>query len=148
MLLLIVLICSAIFTGSASAQTSGSASHCPISLDRLDLRYNHAGGQSVPQLKLAFVSRTERTVSYLNFAVTILDSQGNPHPYTQDLSYRHDIPPGSQQRSHTWNLDPAAVDMHHSGESITLLGAQFADGTAWKDDGSLACTLAVDFHPK
>lgn len=131
-----------------AAQSAGAASKCPISLNRLDLRYNHAGGQSIPQLKLAFANQTEKTVSNMIFSLSILDSEGNPHPYSENLSYRRDIPTGSQQRTHTWNLDAVSVDMHHTGESMTLLEVEFADGTAWKDDGSQACTLLVDFHAK
>jgi hypothetical protein len=38
--------------------------------------------------------------------------------------------------------------MHHTGESMTLLAVQFADDSSWKDGGSQACTLLVDFHAK
>ena len=121
---------------------------CPISLNRLDLRYNHAGGQSIPQLKLAFTSHTDKTITSMTFSLSILDSEGNPRPYSENLSYHRNVPPGDQQRSHAWTLDSTSVDMHHSGESMTLLAVQFADDSSWKDDGSQACTLLVDFHAK
>jgi len=137
-----------VMLSEAFAQPEKAPPGCPITLNRLDLRYNHAGGQSVPQLKLAFVSHTEKTVESTTFALSILDTQGNAHPYPEDLTYRHPIPPGNQQRSHTWTLDPAAIDMHHAGESLTLLQVDFADGSSWKDNGFQACTLLVDFHAR
>jgi hypothetical protein len=143
----ITLLCSCALVSYAAGLTDGQ-SKCPVSLNRLDLRFNHAGGQSVPQLKLAFVNQTEKTIAAMTFSLSILDSDGNPHPYTENLTYRRDVPPGTQQRSHTWSLDTSNVDMHHTGESMTLLEVQFADDTSWKDDGSQACTLLVDFHPK
>lgn len=144
----IVTILLGVLVSGAVAQSTTPPPKCPISLNRLDLRYNHAGGQSVPQLKLAFANQTEKTLTSITFALSVLDVQGNPHPYTENLTFRRDIPPGNQQRSHTWNLDPASVDMHHTGESLTLLEAGFADGTSWKDDGTQTCTLLVDFHAK
>ena len=123
-------------------------SKCPVSLNRLDLRYNHSGGQSIPQLKLAFTNHTDKTITGMTFSLSILDSEGNPRPYSENLSYHRDVPPGDQQRSHAWTLDPTSVDMHHTGESMTLLAVQFADDSSWKDGGSQACTLLVDFHAK
>jgi hypothetical protein len=141
-------VCCVSLCSNLTATPAISPLRCPIGLERLDLRYNHVGGESVPQLKLAFTNRSEKTITSMLFSLSILDSAGNPHPYIENLSYRRDIPPGDQQRSHTWNLDRASIDMHHSGESVTLLETQFADGTEWKDDGSQSCTLLVDFHPK
>ena len=143
----LTLICSCGIAAYA-AGLPDAQSKCPVNLNRLDLRYNHAGGQSVPQLKLAFANQTEKTITGMNFSLSILDSEGNPHPYTDNLSYHRDVPPGNQPRSHTWTLDATSVDMHHTGESMTLLEVQFADNTSWKDDGSQACSLLVDFHPK
>jgi hypothetical protein len=124
------------------------AAKCPVRLERLDLRYNHAGGQSVPQLRLAFTNSTDKTITDILLLLSILDSQGNGHPYIEDLNYHREIAPGMQPHTHLWNLDAASVDIHHTGESITLQKVQFSDGTTWKDDGSLACILSVDFHPK
>jgi hypothetical protein len=123
-------------------------SSCPVSFEHLDLRYNHAGGVSVPQLKLAFTNRVEKTISYMVIGLTILDPEGNAQPYPKNLAHKTQIPPGNEQRLHTWTLDTGSVDMHHTGESVTLLNVEYTDGTAWKDDGSLACTLSVDFHAK
>lgn len=146
--LLAVSICYLAFARSGVASPTEPATKCPISLDRLDLRYNHTGGVSVPQLKLAFANRTDKTITDILLHLSILDPEGNPHPYSDDLTYHRDIPPGTQLRSHTWTLDAASVDMHHTGESVALQQVEFADGTTWKDDGSLACTLSVDFHAK
>ena len=101
----------------------------------------------MPQLRLAFINR-EKAISKIVLSLSILDSQGNSNLYGEDLSYRREIPPGEQERSHTWTLDPSSVDMHHTGESVTLQEVLFSDGTEWKDNGSQACTLLVDFHPK
>ena len=146
--MLAVPICYLAFASGAVAMSSEPAAKCPVNLDRLDLRYNHAGGESVPQLRLAFTSRADKTITNILLLLSILDSQGNSHPYPDDLTYHWEITPGSQPHSQIWTLDAASVDMHHAGESLTLQKVQFADGTIWKDDGSLACTLTVDFHPK
>jgi hypothetical protein len=137
---------------AALAQTSASPgaapSNCPVGFEHIDLRYNHAGGESVPQLRLAFTNRSNKTITGFVFALSILDSQGNPAPYPTQFEYRREFPIGEPQRSRTWNLDRASVDMHRSGESATLIEAAFSDGTAWKDDGSRACTLAFDYHAR
>jgi len=146
--LLTMSICCLAFARSVVAAPAEPAVTCPINLDRLDLRYNHAGGVSVPQLRLAFTNGTDKTITDILILLSILDSQGNSNPYSGDLTYHREIAPGAQPHSHIWNLDAASVDMHHAGESVTLQKVQFADGTVWKDDGSLACTLSVDFHPK
>jgi len=146
--LLTISICCLAFARSVVAGPTEPPAKCPSSLDRLDLRYNHAGGASVPQLRLAFTSQTHRTITDMLLLLSILDFQGNSHPYPDDLTYHREITPGMQPHSHIWNLDAASVDMHHAGESVTLQKVQFADGTIWKDDGSLVCTLSVDFHPK
>ena len=143
-----VLICCGAFACCGAAAQAVSSVKCPVGLDRLDLRYNHAGGQSVPQLRLVFTNLTDKTITNMVLALSILDPEGNSHTYPENLTHHREIAPGTPQRSHLWNLDMASVDMHHSGESVTLQEVQFADGTAWKDDGSLACTLSVDFHPK
>jgi hypothetical protein len=145
--LLVTIVCCTV-NATYALDPPESPAKCPISLNRLDLRYNHAGGQSIPQVKLAFTNQSNKVISALTFSLSILDPQGNAHPYNENLTYHRDIPPDDQQRSHTWTLDSASVDMHHSGESLTLLETQFADGVDWKDDGSQACTLTVDFHPK
>ncbi|MBV8114248.1 MAG: hypothetical protein JO300_05870 [Silvibacterium sp.] len=138
---------------TALAQTSAVSpavplSKCPIGFGSVDVRYNHAGGESVPQLRLSFTNQTGKTITDLVFSLSIFDSDGSPVSYPSDFHYHHEFPPGQAQRSHTWNLDPASVDMHRTGESVMLLEARFADGTGWKDDGAWACTLAFDYRPK
>ena len=99
-------------------------------------------------MRLSFTNRSGKTITDFIFSLSILDSHGNPVSYPSDFHYRHEFPPGEAQRSRTWKLDPASVDMYRTGESVTLLEAHFADGTLWKDDGSLACALAFDYGPK
>ncbi len=148
-----LLVAGAVLYCAASAQSPpGSprkdSSKCPVSFEHVDVRYNHAGGESVPQLRVTFANRTEKTIAGFVFSLAILDSNGNPIPYASQFEYRREFPAGEGQRSRIWNLDPASVDMHRSGENVTLVGATFADGTTWKDDGSEACTLAFDYHAK
>ena len=138
---------------TAVAQTSAASpgtapSKCPVGLEHVELRYNHAGGESLPQLRLSFTNQTNKTISGFVFALSILDSQGNPVPYASQFEYRHEFPAGEPQRSRIWNLDPASVDIHRSGEIVTLLEATFADGTNWKDDGSRGCALSYDYHAR
>ncbi|HEX3469891.1 MAG TPA: hypothetical protein VHT28_01795 [Silvibacterium sp.] len=99
-------------------------------------------------MRLVFTNLTDKTITNMVLALSILDPQGNSHPYPEDLTHHREVAPGTPPRSRIWDLDAASVDMHHSGESVTLQEVQFADGTSWKDNGSLACTLSVDFHPK
>jgi hypothetical protein len=140
--------CCGALAQSSVASPETAPSKCPIGFEHLDLRYNHAGGQSEPQMRLAFRNRTSKTITRFVFALSILDSDGNPVPYASQFEYRREFPPFGPQRSHIWNLEPAAVDMHRSGESVILLEAEFADGKTWKDDGSQSCTLAFDYHAK
>ena len=133
---------------SSGSQPAATSAKCPVSFEQVDVRYNHAGGESVPQLRLAFTNRTDKTIAGFVFSLSILDPNGNPIPYPSQLEYRREFPPSPQQRSRLWSLDKASVDMHRSGETVTLLETTFADGTTWKDDGSQACTLAFDYHAK
>jgi len=148
LLFLGVFACCAALAQNSTAPPATPSSKCPIDFEHLDLRYNHAGGESVPQLKLVFTNQTNKTITDFVFALSILDSSGNPVPYTSQFDYRHEFPPGGPERSRLWKLDSASVDIHRSGESVTLLEATFADGTTWKDDGSQACTISFDYHAK
>jgi hypothetical protein len=121
---------------------------CPIRFDRINLRYNHAGGQSVPQLNLDFTNRTANPIANIVLRLSILDTDGNPRPYPDDLTYSKEPIPGKEHKTYTWDLNTSSVDMHHTGESVTLQSLQYADGTDWKDDGSLSCSISVDFHAK
>jgi hypothetical protein len=149
----ILLFLVAFGCGTALAQTPAAPagtppSKCPVGLGYVDVRYNHSGGESVPELRLSFTNQAGRTITDFIFSLSIFDSDGNPVSYPSDFHYHHEFPPGEAQRSRIWKLDPASVDMHRTGESVTLLEAHFADGTGWKDDGSQACTLAFDYRPK
>jgi hypothetical protein len=144
-----LLLLGALTCCPALAQNTGTApSKCPVGFEHIDLRYNHAAGESVPQLRLAFTNRSDKTITGFTFALSILDSDGNPVPYGSDFDYHRDFPSGEPQRSHIWTLSSASVDMHRSGERVTLLETRFADGSTWKDDGSRACILAFDYHAK
>jgi hypothetical protein len=133
---------------STSAPPRTTHFKCPVGFEELDLRYNHAGGESVPQLRLAFTNRTNKTITSFVFALAILDSDGNPAPYPSEFDYAHEFPPSGPQRSRTWTLNPASVDMHRSGESVTLLETNFADGKIWKDDGSRSCSFSFDYRAR
>jgi hypothetical protein len=140
--------CCAALAQSSAARPGTASSKCPVGFDHIELPYNHAGGQSVPELRLTFSNRTDKTIAGFVFSLSILDSDGNPVPYTSQFNYRREFPAGEPQRARVWRLDPASVDIHRSGESVTLLETTFADGTTWKDDGSQACTLSFDYHAK
>ena len=147
-LYLAVLSCFAVVASGVPPLPESGASKCPVGFEQVDVSYNHSGGQSVPQLRLAFSNRTDRTIADFMFALSILDSDGNPVRYPSDFTYRRDFPAGAPERSHLWKLDPASIDIHRSGETVTLLETRFADGAAWKDDGSRACALTFDYHAK
>ena len=148
MMLLVAFAYGTALAQSPAAPTEDASSKCPVGLEHVDLRYNHAGGGSVPQLRVAFTNRTEKTITGFVFSLSILDSEGNPVPYASQFEYHHEFPAGAPQRSRIWNLDPTVVNMHHTGESVTLVETTFANGTAWKDDGSQSCMLSFDYHAK
>ena len=131
-----------------AAQSRTIPAKCPVGFEQVDVRYNHAGGESFPQLRLAFTNRTDKTIAAFVFSLTILDPNGNPVPYASQFEYRREFPAGGPQRTRIWNLDKASVDMHRSGETVTLIETTFVDGTTWKDDGSQACVRAFDYHPR
>lgn len=141
-------VCCAAWGQSSTAPRDTAPAKCPVGFQHVDVRYNHAGGESAPQLRLAFTNRADKTITGFVFSLSILDSEGNPVPYATQFDYRREFPPGGGERSRLWKLDAASVDMHRSGESVILLEADFADGTTWKDDGSQGCTLSFDYHAK
>ncbi|MBV8629384.1 MAG: hypothetical protein JOZ83_00560 [Silvibacterium sp.] len=143
-----LLFLTACFCGAASAQSSVDNSKCPVGFERVDVRYDHAGGESVPQMRLAFANQTRKTVTGFVFSLAVFDSGGNPTPYPYPFEYRRGIPPGEPARARLWKLDPASVDIHRSGERVTLLEATFADGSIWKDNGSRACSVAFDYRSR
>jgi hypothetical protein len=120
---------------------------CPLNLSHLDLRYRHSGGNSQPQLNLAFTNISERKLTRIVFALSILDSGGYSRSHDDDLIYSKGAYPGKPV-FFRWTLIPESVDIHHTGESVEVKEVAFADGSTWRGDGSPACTATVDFHPK
>jgi hypothetical protein len=132
---------------SAEGMSQKPAQRCPIAIENLALGYNHAEGQSKPQLQLQFGNRENKRIATATFQLWLLGEGGYPHPYSEDLVYRDGLDP-HKRRNFTWDLNPEAVDIHRTGESLILQAVEFDDGTTWKDDGSLSCELTVDYHPR
>lgn len=143
--ILLLGICAAGCSGIAAAQSAPQ--RCPIAIENLTLGYSHAGGQSKPQLQLQFGNRADRRIGTATFELWLLAEGGYPHQYPDDLVYRDGLDP-HKRKNFTWDLTPEAVDIHRTGESLVLHGVEFADGTAWKDDGSESCVLTIDYHPR
>ena len=127
-----------------SAQTEQK---CPVSIDHIDVSFNHADGQSKPQFRASFTNKTKKRISTLTFTLSLLDSGGYPQPYQDSFVYSDGLDAG-RQKLFAWDLDSASVDMHRTGQSALLDKAEFADGTDLVDDGSQSCVLTVDFHAK
>ena len=124
-----------------------AAQRCPIAIEHLALGYSHEGGQSKPQLQLQFGNRADRRIAAATFELSLLGEGGYPHSYPEDLVYRNGLDP-HKYKNFTWDLNPEAVDIHRTGESLVLQQVEFEDGTSWKDDGSESCALTVDYHPR
>jgi len=129
----------------AETEKPAPADKCPISFQHIDLRYNHAGGESKPQLELIFTNQSEQRVTGFTFSLSILDAGGYPNLYSDSLSYRAGLEP-DKKRISLWSLKLAAVDIHHSGETAILQKVEFVDGSTWTDSGSQECKITVDFH--
>jgi len=56
----------------AGATAQGTAQKCPIAIESLSLGYNHAGGQSKPQLQLQFGNRADRRIGTATFELWLL----------------------------------------------------------------------------
>ena len=138
-------LCLACSAGCASAQDNDRK--CPVVLDHIDLNYNHQGGQSKPQLRVIFDNGAGKAISAVTFNLSVLDSGGYPRPYPEDLTYRDGLDAG-KRKEFTWILSPESVDIHRTGETVSVQEIDFADNTTWKNDGSDSCELTVDFHPR
>jgi hypothetical protein len=121
--------------------------NCPIGFHHLDLRYNHAGGESKPQINLSFINQTQKKVAVFTISLSLLDSAGYANPYGKDLNYRAGADPGKKYVA-IWTLQSPLIDMHHTGEIVYLQKVDFSDGTRWTDPGSLICKIVVDYHPQ
>ncbi len=141
------LLTAGLFACTCLSAFGQAPSACPVKLDHLDLRYNHAEGKSVPQVSVGFTNESAKRVAHLTFSLSILDSGGYPRPYDENFTYSKPVEPG-RHVAFLWTLNAESVDMHHTGESVSLDKIEFADGTVWTDDGSLNCTMTIDFHAK
>jgi hypothetical protein len=120
---------------------------CPVVIHSVALSYNHQDGQSRPQLRIEFGNGAGKQISNVTFSWSVLDAEGNPHPYPDDLTYQEGLETG-KRKAFFWNLAPEAVDIHRSGETVVVKKVEFADTTRWIDDGSESCGFTVDFHAR
>jgi len=133
--------------GATKANAQRSEQKCPVSLNHIELSYNHEGGHSKPQLRVEFGNTAGKGITTVTLTLSVLDSAGYPHPYPEDLVYRDGLEAG-KQKNFAWSLAPESIDIHRTGETVLVQQVQFADATSWKDDGSESCVLSVDFHPR
>ena len=129
------------------AEAQNSPQICPVHIDQVQLSYNHQGGQSKPQLTSKFSNNTKQQIVAATFSLLLLDSNGTPRPYPDDLTYSDKLEPG-QKKVFTWDLLVDSIDMHRTGESLILEKVEFADNSSWRDDGSESCVYTIDFHAK
>jgi hypothetical protein len=120
---------------------------CPVAIGRVELFYNHEGGQSRPQLKVGFGNDAGKSISSVTFSLSTLDSGGYPRPYPDSLTYGDGMETG-QKKVFVWDLAATSVDIHRTGETVIVQKVDFADATSWTDDGSESCMFKVDFHAK
>jgi hypothetical protein len=120
---------------------------CPVAIEHLELAYNHAGGQSRPQLVVRFANHADRRLASATFELSLLGAGGDAHPYPDDLVYRNGLDP-HKWKFFTWDLAPESVDIHRTGETLLLREVKFDDDTEWKDDGSETCVLTLDYHAR
>jgi hypothetical protein len=125
----------------------GSEQKCPVVLDHIDLSYAHQGGESKPQLRVNFDNAADKKIAKVTFSLSVLDPDGYPRPYPEDLAYSDGLEAG-KQRIFTWYLAQESVDIHRAGETVVVREVKFSDNTSWKDDGSESCALTVDFHAR
>lgn len=120
---------------------------CPVMPDYVEVSYNHAGGQSKPQLRVQMENLAKQPVRSVILSLSLLDSGGASNAYPGDLVYQDGIDAG-KRKLYAWSLSPDAVDIHRTGESVYVKQVAFADGNEWADDGSESCVLTVDYHAR
>jgi hypothetical protein len=135
--------CLALGVGRTAA--ASSAQKCSVVIDQIALDYNHGGGRSIPQLRVRFVNAAGKRLTRVKFALALLASGGDAHLYPYDLEYADGLETG-KTKVFTWDLVPEAVDIHRAGEAVFVQEVEFADETAWVDDGSESCAFKLDFH--
>jgi hypothetical protein len=116
-----------------------------VVIDQVALAYNHAGGHSIPQLRVRFGNAAGKRVTMVKFTLSLLAPGGDARLYPNDLEYADGLETGTK-KVFTWALVPELVDIHRAGETVFVQKVEFADATAWVDDGSESCAFKVDFH--
>jgi hypothetical protein len=120
---------------------------CPVVIDSVELSYNHHGGKSKPQLRIAFVNHAGKKISNVTFGLYVLDANGYALPYPDDLTYRDGMET-RKTKTFIWDLDPESVDIHRTGETVVVRKVGFISTPDWIDDGSESCAFAVDYHAR
>jgi hypothetical protein len=120
---------------------------CPIVISRLDIPYDHSGGQSTPMAIASFENRSAKRILRAKFSLSILDEQGVERQYPHSLDYPRTLDVGKPAMS-TWHLSAKDVDMHRTGEVIYVASVEFEDSTSWTDDGNLRCKYEVNYRGK
>jgi hypothetical protein len=133
--------------GAMRAEAKSPEQKCPVVIDRVELSYNHQGGESKPQLRVEFGNFAGKQISNITFSLSVLDADGYPRPYPDDLTYREGLETG-KRKVFIWDLAPETVDIHRAGETVVVKKVEFSDTTGWIDDGSESCVFTVDFHAK
>lgn len=143
--LLVLALCLA--CGTMRAEAESPERKCPVVINSVELSYSHQGGESKPQLKVAFVNFASKQVSNVTFSLSVLDADGYPRPYPDDLTYREGLETG-KKKVFIWDLANESVDIHRAGETVVVTKVEFTDTTRWIDDGSESCVFTVDFHAR
>ena len=120
---------------------------CPVAIGRVELSYDHRGGESKPQLKVEFGNYAGKRISTVTFSLSVLDGGGYPHPYPNNLRYLDGLESG-KKKAFTWDLASESVDIHRAGETVAVLEVEFVGTESWIDDGSQSCAFKVDFHAR
>jgi len=134
--------CGPVFCSAQSTPQS-----CPVSYSRLQMPLRHRGGMSTPLVQLSFTNETKKKIDRAKFGLVLINSDGSLAPYDKMLTFTAGADPGKAVDAE-WALDMEKVDIYHQGETVYLVNAEFADGTAWKDDGNQKCRDDVYFGPK
>jgi hypothetical protein len=136
------------FTWGVERGAAASAEQkCPVVIDQVELAYNHAGGHSIPQLRISFGNAARKRISTVSFNLSVVGASGDEHAYPDDLKYSDGVEAG-KKKVFTWDLIPQEVDIHRAGERVMVQRVEFDDAPAWVDDGSESCVFKVDFQAK
>jgi hypothetical protein len=143
--LLVFTLCLAF--GAPKAEAESPEPKCPVVMNHVELRYNHQGGVSKPQLTIEFDNHAGKQISRITFKLSVLDEGGYPHPYPDDLMYQEGLETG-KGKVYNWDLASEAVNIHRTGETVVVEKVEFIDATSWIDDGSESCVFTVDYHAR